>query len=156
MGAQLVKEVASKTADEAGDGTTTATVLAQEIARLGFESVEGGANPMEIKKGIEHAVKLVVQELRKQAIVVGDDYEKIQQVATISANNDITIGKLIADAFQKVGTEGVITVEEGNGIETYMDVVEGISIDRGYISPHFITNPDKMEVSFENIICFII
>ena len=150
MGAQLVKEVASKTADEAGDGTTTATVLAQEIARLGFESVEGGANPMEIKKGIEHAVKLVVQELRKQAIVVGDDYEKIQQVATISANNDITIGKLIADAFQKVGTEGVITVEEGNGIETYMDVVEGMQFDRGYISPHFITNPDKMEVSFEN------
>ena len=150
MGAQLVKEVASKTADEAGDGTTTATVLAQEIARLGFESVEGGANPMEIKKGIEYAVKKVVEELKKSAIVVGDDYEKIQQVATISANNDNTIGKLIADAFEKVGTEGVITVEEGNGIETYMDIVEGMQFERGYISPHFITNPDKMEASYEN------
>ncbi len=150
MGAQLVKEVASKTADEAGDGTTTATVLAQEIARMGFESVEGGSNPMEIKKGIEHAVKLVVKELKKQAIVVGSDKEKIKQVATVSANNDSTIGKLIADAFDKVGTEGVITVEEGNGIDTYMELVEGMQFDRGYISPHFITNPDKMEASYEN------
>ena len=150
MGAQLVKEVASKTADEAGDGTTTATVLAQEIARMGFEAVENGSNPMELKKGIESAIKIVVKELGNQAIVVGDDYEKIQQVATVSANNDTTIGKLIADAFEKVGTEGVITVEEGNGIETYMDIVEGMQFERGYISPHFITNPDKMEASYEN------
>ena len=150
MGAQLVKEVASKTADEAGDGTTTATVLAQEIARMGFEAVENGSNQMELKKGIESAIKIVVKELGNQAIVVGDDYEKIQQVATVSANNDTTIGKLIADAFEKVGTEGVITVEEGNGIETYMDIVEGMQFERGYISPHFITNPDKMEASYEN------
>jgi chaperonin GroEL len=150
MGAQLVKEVASKTADEAGDGTTTATVLAQEIARMGFEAVENGSNPMELKKGIESSIKIVVKELGNQAIVVGDDYEKIQQVATVSANNDTTIGKLIADAFEKVGTEGVITVEEGNGIETYMDIVEGMQFERGYISPHFITNPDKMEASYEN------
>ena len=124
MGAQLVKEVASKTADEAGDGTTTATVLAQEIARMGFEAVENGSNPMELKKGIESAIKIVVKELGNQAIVVGSDKEKIKQVATVSANNDSTIGKLIADAFDKVGTEGVITVEEGNGIDTFMELVE--------------------------------
>ena len=150
MGAQLVKEVASKTADEAGDGTTTATVLAQEIARMGFEAVENGSNPMELKKGIESAIKIVVKELGYQAIVVGSDKEKIKQVATVSANNDSTIGKLIADAFDKVGTEGVITVEEGNGIDTFMELVEGMQFDRGYISPHFITNPDKMEASYEN------
>ena len=150
MGAQLVKEVASKTADEAGDGTTTATVLAQEIARMGFEAVENGSNPMELKKGIESAIKIVVKELGNQAIVVGSDKEKIKQVATVSANNDSTIGKLIADAFDKVGTEGVITVEEGNGIDTFMELVEGMQFDRGYISPHFITNPDKMEASYEN------
>ena len=150
MGAQLVKEVASKTADEAGDGTTTATVLAQEIARMGFEAVENGSNPMELKKGIESAIKVVVKELGNQAIVVGSDKEKIKQVATVSANNDSTIGKLIADAFDKVGTEGVITVEEGNGIDTFMELVEGMQFDRGYISPHFITNPDKMEASYEN------
>ena len=150
MGAQLVKEVASKTADEAGDGTTTATVLAQEIARMGFEAVKNGSNPMELKKGIESAIKIVVKELGNQAIVVGSDKEKIKQVATVSANNDSTIGKLIADAFDKVGTEGVITVEEGNGIDTFMELVEGMQFDRGYISPHFITNPDKMEASYEN------
>ena len=150
MGAQLVKEVASKTADEAGDGTTPATVLAQEIARMGYEAVENGSNPMELKKGIESAIKVVVKELGNQAIVVGSDKEKIKQVATVSANNDSTIGKLIADAFDKVGTEGVITVEEGNGIDTFMELVEGMQFDRGYISPHFITNPDKMEASYEN------
>ena len=150
MGAQLVKEVASKTADEAGDGTTTATVLAQEIARLGFDSVEKGANPMELKKGIERAVGIVTEELSKQAIVVGSDYDKIKQIATVSANNDSTIGELIADAFQKVGTEGVITVEESKGIETSMELVEGMQFDRGYLSPHFVTDPEKMNAVLEN------
>jgi chaperonin GroEL len=150
MGAQLVKEVASKTADEAGDGTTTATVLAQEIARLGFDSVEHGANPMELKKGIERAVGIVTEELSKQAIVVGSDYDKIKQIATVSANNDSTIGELIADAFQKVGTEGVITVEESKGIQTSMELVEGMQFDRGYLSPHFVTDPEKMNAVLEN------
>jgi len=150
MGAQLVKEVASKTADEAGDGTTTATVPPQEIARRGFESVENGANPMELKKGIESAIKVVVEELGKQAIVVGSDKEKIKQVATVSANNDTTIGKLIADAFEKVGTDGVITVEESKGIETSMELVEGMQFDRGYLSPHFVTDPEKMTSVLEN------
>ena len=150
MGAQLVKEVASKTADEAGDGTTTATVLAQEIARRGFESVENGSNPMELKKGIQSAIKVVVEELGKQAIVVGSDKEKIKQVATVSANNDSTIGKLIADAFDKVGTDGVITVEESKGIETSMELVEGMQFDRGYLSPHFVTDPEKMTSVLEN------
>ena len=142
MGAQLVKEVASKTADEAGDGTTTATVLAQDIARLGFEAVETGANPMELKKGIEKAIKIVSKELGEQAIVVGSDYDKIKQIATVSANNDTVIGKLIADAFEKVGTDGVITVEESKGIETSMELVEGMQFDRGYLSPHFVTDPE--------------
>ena len=133
MGAQLVKEVASKTADEAGDGTTTATVLAQEIARLGFESVEQGSNPMELKKGIERAVNIVTEELGKQAIVVGSDFDKIKQIATISANNDSTIGGLITNAFEKVGTDGVITVEESKGIETSMELVEGMQFDKGYV-----------------------
>jgi len=150
MGAQLVKEVASKTADEAGDGTTTATVLAQEIARLGFEAVENGSNPMELKKGIEKAVSIVTEELSKQAIVVGSDYDKIKQIATISANNDSVIGELIADAFQKVGTDGVITVEESKGIETSMELVEGMQFDRGYQSSHFVTNPEKMTCELEN------
>ena len=150
MGAQLVKEVASKTADEAGDGTTTATVLAQEIARLGFESVENGANPMELKKGIERAIGIITEELGKQAIVVGSDYDKIKQIATISANNDTVIGELIADAFQKVGTDGVITVEESKGIETYMDIVEGMQFDRGYQSAHFVTDAEKMTCELEN------
>ncbi len=150
MGAQLVKEVASKTADEAGDGTTTATVLAQEIARLGFESVENGSNPMELKKGIERAVGIVTKELGKQAIVVGSDYDKIKQIATISANNDYIIGELIADAFQKVGTDGVITVEESKGIQTSMELVEGMQFDRGFQSAHFVTNPEKMNCELEN------
>ena len=150
MGAQLVKEVASKTADEAGDGTTTATVLAQEIARLGFESVENGSNPMELKKGIERAVGIVTKELGKQAIVVGSDYDKIKQIATISANNDSIIGELIADAYQKVGTDGVITVEESKGIQTSMELVEGMQFDRGFQSAHFVTNPEKMNCELEN------
>ena len=150
MGAQLVKEVASKTADEAGDGTTTATVLAQEIARLGFEAVEQGANPMEIQKGIQSAVTIVTEELSKQAIVVGSDYDKIKQIATISANNDNIIGELIADAFDKVGTDGVITVEESKGIETSMELVEGMQFDKGYLSPHFVTDPEKMNAVLEN------
>ena len=150
MGAQLVKEVASKTNDEAGDGTTTATVLAQEIARLGFDAVENGANPMELKKGIERAVSIVSEELGKQAIVVGSDYDKIKQIATISANNDNIIGELIADAFDKVGTDGVITVEESKGIETSMELVEGMQFDKGYLSPHFVTDPEKMNAVLEN------
>ena len=150
MGAQLVKEVASKTADEAGDGTTTATVLAQEIARLGFESVENGSNPMELKKGIERAVGIVTEELGKQAIVVGSDYDKIKQIATISANNDNVIGELIADAFQKVGTDGVITVEESKGIQTSMELVEGMQFDKGFLSAHFVTNTEKMVADMEN------
>ena len=150
MGAQLVKEVASKTADEAGDGTTTATVLAQEIARLGFEAVENGSNPMELKKGIEDAVKIVVKELNNQSIIIGSDKDKIKQIATISANNDNVIGELIAGAFEKVGKDGVITVEEGNGIETYMELVEGMQFDKGYVSPHFVTNPEKMMATYDN------
>ena len=150
MGAQLVKEVASKTADEAGDGTTTATVLAQDIARLGFEAVHNGANPMELKKGIERAVGIVTEELGKQAIVVGSDYEKIKQIATISANNDSVIGTLIADAFQKVGTDGVITVEESKGIQTSMELVEGMQFDKGYLSAHFVTDTEKMNASLES------
>ena len=131
MGAQLVKEVASKTADEAGDGTTTATVLAQDIARLGFEMVENGSNPMELKKGIEAGVKFVVDKLSEQSVIIGSDKDKIKQIATISANNDSVIGELIAGAFEKVGKDGVITVEEGNGIETYMELVEGMQFDKG-------------------------
>jgi chaperonin GroEL len=150
MGAQLVKEVASKTADEAGDGTTTATVLAQEIARLGFEAVENGSNPMELKKGIESALSIVTEELGKQAIVVGSDYEKIKQIATVSANNDSVIGKLIADAFEKVGTDGVITVEESKGIQTSMELVEGMQFDKGFLSAHFVSNTEKMVCDLEN------
>ena len=149
MGAQLVKEVASKTADEAGDGTTTATVLAQEIARLGFDSVNNGANPMELKKGIEAVVKIVTKELGKQAIVVGNDIDKIKQVASVSANNDSIIGDLIANAFDKVGTDGVITVEESKGIETSMELVEGMQFDKGYVSPHFITDVEKTNAVME-------
>ncbi len=150
IGAQLVKEVASKTGDEAGDGTTTATVLAQAIVSVGLKNVTAGANPMDLKRGIDKAVVAVVEQLKKQSVEIGDDYTKIEQVATISANNDSEIGKLIAQAMEKVKKEGVITVEEAKGIETTVEVVEGMQFDRGYISPYFITNPDKMETVLEN------
>ncbi len=150
MGAQMVKEVASKTADIAGDGTTTATVLAQSIISEGLKMVAAGANPMDLKRGIEKAVSLVVENLKAQSQTVGNDSKKIQQVATISANNDETIGKLIAEAFAKVGKEGVITVEEAKGTDTTVDVVEGMQFDRGYISPYFVTNSEKMEVELQN------
>lgn len=150
IGAQMVKEVASKTGDDAGDGTTTATVLAQSIIGVGLKNVTAGANPMDLKRGIDKAVAQVVEGLKKQSIEIGDDYTKIEQVATISANNDNEIGKLIAEAMKKVKKEGVITVEEAKGIETTVEVVEGMQFDRGYISPYFITNPDKMETVLEN------
>ena len=145
MGAQMVKEVASKTNDQAGDGTTTATVLAQAIINVGLKNVTAGANPMDRKRGIDKAVDVVVESLKKQSQSVGSDYSKIEQVGTISANNDAFIGKLIADAMSKVKKEGVITVEEAKGTDTEVKVVEGMQFDRGYISPYFMTNPDKME-----------
>jgi chaperonin GroEL len=150
MGAQMVKEVASKTADIAGDGTTTATVLAQAIISEGLKMVAAGANPMDLKRGIDKAVSIVVNSLKSQSQTVGSDSKKIQQVATISANNDETIGKLIAEAFAKVGKEGVITVEEAKGTDTTVDVVEGMQFDRGYISPYFVTNSEKMEAELQN------
>jgi chaperonin GroEL len=150
IGAQMVKEVASKTGDDAGDGTTTATVLAQSIVAVGLKNVTAGANPMDLKRGIDKAVIKVVEQLKKQSIAIGDDYTKIEQVATISANNDNEIGKLIAEAMKKVKKEGVITVEEAKGIETTVEIVEGMQFDRGYISPYFITNPDKMQTVLEN------
>ncbi|MBK8711919.1 MAG: chaperonin GroEL [Niastella sp.] len=150
MGAQMVKEVASKTADLAGDGTTTATVLAQSIIAEGLKMVAAGANPMDLKRGIDKAVSLVVENLKTQSQTVGSDSKKIQQVATISANNDETIGKLIAEAFAKVGKEGVITVEEAKGTDTTVDVVEGMQFDRGYVSPYFVTNSEKMEAELQN------
>lgn len=149
MGAQMVKEVASKTADDAGDGTTTATVLAQAIISTGIKNVTAGANPMDLKRGIDKAVAVVVDELRKQSQAVGDDISKIEQVASISANNDHTIGALIAEAMGKVKKEGVITVEEAKGTETHVDVVEGMQFDRGYVSPYFITDTEKMEAAVE-------
>ena len=145
MGAQMVREVASKTNDQAGDGTTTATVLAQAIINVGLKNVAAGANPMDLKRGIDKAVAAVVEDLKKQSKAVGDDYSKIEQVGTISANNDGVIGKLIADAMAKVKKDGVITVEEAKGTQTEVKVVEGMQFDRGYISPYFMTNPDKME-----------
>jgi chaperonin GroEL len=150
MGAQMVKEVASKTNDLAGDGTTTATVLAQAIVKEGLKNVAAGANPMDLKRGIDKAVEAIVEHLGKQATVVGDNSEKIKQVASISANNDQTIGELIAAAFEKVGKEGVITVEEAKGTDTYVDVVEGMQFDRGYLSPYFVTDSDKMIADLEN------
>lgn len=150
LGAQLVKEVASKTNDVAGDGTTTATVLAQAIVREGLKNVAAGANPMDLKRGIDKAVVAIVENLKKQSQKVGDSSDKIKQVASISANNDDTIGSLIAEAFTKVGKEGVITVEEAKGTETYVDVVEGMQFDRGFQSPYFVTNPDKMTAELEN------
>ncbi len=150
MGAQMVKEVASKTNDLAGDGTTTATVLAQAIVKEGLKNVAAGANPMDLKRGIDKAVISIVKDLEKQAQKVGNSSEKIKQVAAISANNDNTIGDLIATAFGKVGKEGVITVEEAKGMETYVDVVEGMQFDRGYLSPYFVTDADKMIADLEN------
>ncbi len=150
MGAQMVKEVASKTADQAGDGTTTATVLAQSIINVGLKNVTAGANPMDLKRGIDKAVERVVESLKAQSQSVGDDITKVEQVATISANNDNNIGKLIAEAMGKVKKEGVITVEEAKGTNTEVKVVEGMQFDRGYISPYFMTNPEKMEAVLDN------
>jgi len=155
MGAQLLKEVASKTADAAGDGTTTATVLAQAIVTGGLKNVAAGANPMDLKRGIDKAVEAVVENLKKQSQMVGNDNKKIEQVATISANNDSTIGKLIAEAMAKVKKEGVITVEEAKGTDTTVEVVEGMEFDRGYISPYFITDVDKMEAVLESPLILI-
>ncbi|MGE5521797.1 MAG: chaperonin GroEL [Candidatus Dadabacteria bacterium] len=150
MGAQMVKEVASKTADVAGDGTTTATVLAQAIITEGLKNVAAGANPMDLKRGIDKAVRAVIENLRSQSQEVGNDNKKIEQVATISANNDSEIGKLIAEAMEKVSKDGVITIEEAKGIETGIDVVEGMQFDRGYISPYFVTNSEKMQTELES------
>jgi chaperonin GroEL len=150
LGAQMVKEVASKTADLAGDGTTTATVLAQSIYNQGLKNVAAGASPMDVKRGIDKAVELIVENLRKQSKEVGDSYEKIEQIASISANNDETIGKLIAEAMEKVTKEGVITVEEAKGTETHVEVVEGMQFDRGYTSPYFVTDSEKMTTELED------
>jgi chaperonin GroEL len=150
MGAHLVKDVASKTSDDAGDGTTTATVLAQSIISVGLKNVTAGANPMDLKRGIDKAVLKVVESIKNQAKTVGDDYSKIEQVARIAANNDAEIGKLIAEAMEKVHKEGVITVEEAKGTETYVDLVEGMQFDRGYISPYFVTDTEKMSTEMEN------
>ncbi len=150
MGAQMVKEVASKTNEQAGDGTTTATVLAQAIINVGLKNVTAGANPMDLKRGIDKAVACVVESLKSQSKQVGSDYSKVEQVGTVSANNDSYIGKLIADAMSKVGQDGVITVEEAKGTDTEVKVVEGMQFDRGYISPYFMTNGDKMEAELSN------
>ena len=150
LGAQLVKEVATKTGDAAGDGTTTATVLAQAIINVGLKNVTSGANPMDLKRGIDKAVAEVVKSIRKQSQIVGSDYDKIEQVATISANNDSEIGALIAEAMKKVSKDGVITIEEAKGTATTIEVVEGMQFDRGYISPYFVTNTEKMECEMEN------
>ena len=150
MGAQMVKEVASKTNDLAGDGTTTATILAQSIVNEGLKNVTAGANPMDLKRGVDKAVTAIVDELNKSAKTVGNSSEKIQQIASISANNDSAIGDLITQAFEKVGKEGVITVEEAKGTDTYVDVVEGMQFDRGYLSPYFVTNSEKMESDLES------
>ncbi|MBJ04540.1 MAG: chaperonin GroEL [Flavobacteriales bacterium] len=155
MGAQMVKEVASKTADEAGDGTTTATVLAQSIVSTGLKNVTAGANPMDLKRGIDKAVKTIVKDLKKQSVAVGNNNEKIEQVATISSNNDNEVGKLIAEAMSKVSQEGVITVEEAKGTETSVEVVEGMQFDRGYLSPYFVTNADKMEAELDTPLVLI-
>ena len=149
VGAQLVKEVASKTGDQAGDGTTTATVLAQAIVGVGLKNVTAGANPLDLKRGIDKAVAAVVAEIKKNAIVVGNDFDKIEQVATVSANNDAEIGKLIADAMRKVSKDGVITIGEAKGMDTTIDVVQGMQFDRGYISPYFVTNTEEMLVEMD-------
>ncbi len=150
MGAQMVKEVASKTNDIAGDGTTTATVLAQAIITTGLKNVTAGANPMDLKRGIDKAVADVIKSLKKQTKQIGDSNEKIEQVATVAANNEQSIGRRIAEAMSKVKKEGVITIEEAKGIETTVKVVEGMQFDRGYISPYFVTDTEKMEAVFEN------
>ncbi|MBP5499010.1 MAG: chaperonin GroEL, partial [Muribaculaceae bacterium] len=150
IGAQLVKEVASKTGDDAGDGTTTATVLAQSIINEGLKNVAAGANPMDVKRGIDKAVKLVVENIKAQSQEVGDDFDKIENVARVSANNDDEIGKLIAEAMKKVKKDGVITVEEAKGTETHVETVEGMQFDRGYISPYFVTNTEKMECEMDH------
>ncbi|MFV0346399.1 MAG: chaperonin GroEL [Bacteroidales bacterium] len=150
IGAQMVKEVASKTGDDAGDGTTTATVLAQSIINVGLKNVTAGANPMDLKRGIDKAVAKVIDSIKSQSLQVGDDYSKIEQVAKVSANNDDEIGKLIATAMEKVNKEGVITVEESKGTDTYVDVVEGMQFDRGYISPYFVTDSEKMSAELDN------
>ncbi len=150
LGAQMVKEVASKTNDDAGDGTTTATVLAQAIVQVGLKNVTAGANPMDLKRGIDKAVSKVIESLRGMSEDIGDDSTKIEQVASVSANNDAEIGKLIAEAMDKVKKEGVITIEEAKVSETYVEVVEGMQFDRGYISPYFVTDTEKMEAVLEN------
>ena len=150
MGAQMVKEVASKTNDLAGDGTTTATILAQAIVKEGLKNVTAGANPMDLKRGVDKAVEAIVGELNNNSVTVGSSSDKIKQVASISANNDEAIGSLITEAFEKVGKEGVITVEEAKGTDTYVDVVEGMQFDRGYLSPYFVTNSEKMEADLES------
>ena len=155
MGAQLVKEVASKTNDDAGDGTTTATILAQSIISVGLKNVTAGANPMDLKRGIDKAVLKVIESIRAQSTEVGDDLKKVENIAKISANGDETIGRLIAEAMEKVSKEGVITVEEAKGTDTYVDVVEGMQFDRGYISPYFVTDTEKMEVQFESPLILI-
>ena len=155
MGAQMVKEVASKTNEQAGDGTTTATVLAQAIINVGIKNVTAGANPLDLKRGIDKAVDAVVADLRKHSREVGDDFSKVEQVGTISANNDAYIGKLIADAMSKINKNGVITVEEAKGTETEVKVVEGMQFDRGYISPYFMTNSDKMEAELSNLLILV-
>lgn len=155
MGAQMVKEVASKTADAAGDGTTTATVLAQAMVTAGMKNVTAGANPMDLKRGIDKATKAIIENLKSQSEVIGDDNEKIKQVGSISANNDEEIGKLIADAMKKVTKDGVITVEEAKGTDTYVDVVDGMQFDRGYLSPYFITNAETMVAEYDNPVILI-
>src|SRR5512145_1304700 len=150
LGAQMVKEVASKTNDDAGDGTTTATVLAQSLVTVGLKNVTAGANPMDLKRGIDKAVIKVIENLKSQSKEVGDDYKKIEQVASISANNDNEIGKLIAEAMSKVKKEGVMTVEESKSSDTTVEVVEGMQFDRGYISPYFVTDTEKMECVLES------
>ena len=155
MGAQMVKEVASKTNDQAGDGTTTATVLAQAIVNTGLKNVTAGANPMDLKRGIDKAVAAIVDDIKAQSVEVGGDIEKIRQVATISANNDSQIGDIIAEAMEKVSKDGVITIEEAKGIETSVKVVEGMQFDRGYISPYFVTDTEKMECTYDSPLILI-
>src|SRR6184192_117121 len=155
MGAQMVREVASKTSDLAGDGTTTATVLAQAIFREGLKNVAAGANPMDLKRGIERAVETVVEQLKKISVPTSGNKKDIAQVGAISANNDQEIGKLIADAMEKVGKDGVITVEEAKGLETTLETVEGMQFDRGYLSPYFVTDPEKMEAVLEDALILV-